>query len=388
MPSPESIPELTTTPRVPQPTQILGTEEREHAAKLSPGGIKRFAQEAAEKLVGKEYIERTDPDHFQYRVEGPPVPVKTGKEVVGLGDYEDPVDPYGLQAGVTMHHMGQIPAMPVQRKKDTPITKVPEQKSPRKQERIVPTDPEPIDAGSRAPSRGSTVHTLSGLRRRDEDDRRRRQEEERRRQEERDREAQRRRNLPHPPPFSLGTRVPSIPEEREQEEKKSDTGIRLTLADLKRKLRVTGPTRDMYPMPVASGPVIVQGGPGQAQKQAQPSQIIVKQTVKQVVGAEKKSRKKKVKAGERSSLKRIKNEYSTAKKKVKKDIIAAKKKYYAQENEKIKKLPTKERVAARKKLKAEIKKKQIELTKSMPSTGRMKYNDVAALIRKIKQLKW
>ena len=143
------------------------------------------------------------------------------------------------------------------------------------------------------------------------------------------------------------------------------------------------------PFRSSAGPVIVQSGVGEQKKQpTQPSQIIVKQTVKQIVGGETKKRKRKVKTAERSTLKRIKNEYTAAKKKVKKDITVAKNKYYAQENSKIKQMPAKLRVAARKKLKAEIKKKQTELTKSMPSTGRMQYNDIAALIRKIKSLKW
>jgi hypothetical protein len=189
-----------------------------------------------------------------------------------------------------------------------------------------------------------------------------------------------------------------VPELRREEEKDpgekdpGETGVRLpTLQDLIRKIRFTSPTRDLYPTPfgTSSGPVIVQSGMGaQKQQPAQPSQIIVKQTVKQVVGTEQRKRKKKVKSGEKATLKRIKNEYSVAKKQVKKDITAAKKKYYETENAKIKLLPSKKRASSRNALKAEIKKKQGELAKSMPSTGRMKYNDIAALIRKIRLLKW
>jgi len=167
------------------------------------------------------------------------------------------------------------------------------------------------------------------------------------------------------------------------------------MAELRRRLRMTTPQREIYPMPVGgqSGPVIVQGGPSGSSavrgKAEFPTKIVIKQNGKQIVGGvEKKIRKKKVKDSDKSSLRRIKNQYTELKQKAKKDIMTKKKKYYDSENKKIKELPTGERKAARKKLRAEIKKRQDSLLKQMPKSGRMKFNDVAALISKVKSIKW
>ena len=61
---------------------------------------------------------------------------------------------------------------------------------------------------------------------------------------------------------------------------------------------------------------------------------------------------------------------------------------YKSETARIKALPSKERVAARKELKARLKKAYDEKIKMLPSLGRRKYNDIVALINKLKKLKW
>ena len=161
-----------------------------------------------------------------------------------------------------------------------------------------------------------------------------------------------------------------------------------TLKDLRERLRVTGPIRDRYlPLPGASGPVVVQGGPSVGAAASGKPQIVVKQTVKQVVG-DTKRRKKAVKTSNRQVLKTKRKEYNTTKKAVKKALSVAKSAQYARENDKIKKMERGERKAARKKLREMLKARYASLLKQLPSSNKMSYGDIASLISKIKTVKW
>ena len=51
-------------------------------------------------------------------------------------------------------------------------------------------------------------------------------------------------------------------------------------------------------------------------------------------------------------------------------------------------MPTKQRVAARKKLRSELKAKMDALLKQLPSAGKRSHNELAALITKVRKLKW
>ena len=146
------------------------------------------------------------------------------------------------------------------------------------------------------------------------------------------------------------------------------------------------------PMPGQAGPVVVTGAPtgaaaGVGKKEEKP-RIVIKQTVKQIQGVEKKRRKKTVSASNRQALNSKKSEYLTLKKAVKKALTAGKQAQYTRENAKIKQMKRSLRVAARKKLRESLKAKHGQLVKQLPSTGRMSYKDVVSLINKIKRIKW
>ena len=145
------------------------------------------------------------------------------------------------------------------------------------------------------------------------------------------------------------------------------------------------------PTPAVSGPVIVQGGPsgsGAAQKKEGPTKIVIKQTVKQIQGADTKRRKKRVTKGNAQALKKKRKEYASVKKAVKKALLVGKKAQYAEDNAHIKTMKRGERVAARKKLKQALKSRMILLLKQLPGSGRLDFTDLAALISKIRRVKW
>ena len=97
---------------------------------------------------------------------------------------------------------------------------------------------------------------------------------------------------------------------------------------------------------------------------------------------------KRVKKAGKDVLKKRRREYNALKTKAKKQITTGKKAHYTRENARIKKLPTKQRVAARKRVKEQLKNKQRELLKKMPAAGRLKLADLVALISKVKTIKW
>ena len=76
------------------------------------------------------------------------------------------------------------------------------------------------------------------------------------------------------------------------------------------------------------------------------------------------------------------------KKQIRKALSAEKKASYTKANEKIKKLPAKERAAARKKIKSDLKAKLAGLLKQMPAAGKKKHDELEALLTKVRKLKW
>jgi len=141
---------------------------------------------------------------------------------------------------------------------------------------------------------------------------------------------------------------------------------------------------------VSSGaPVVVHSGAagGRPQAQQQPS-IVVKQTVKQIVGGEVTKRRKAVKHETKRTLTTRKKEYNSLKKSVKASLQRAKKENYKRGDAEIKSMPKGDRVAARKRLRADLKKKHSVLLKQLPATGRLTLADISALINKIKRIKW
>ena len=137
-----------------------------------------------------------------------------------------------------------------------------------------------------------------------------------------------------------------------------------------------------------SGPVVVTGtGGGAPAAKARPS-IIVKQTVKQIQAKDNAVRKKRVTRATKQSRKKKLMEYNALKAKMKKSIMAGKKAHYSLENTRIKKLPSKERVAERKKIKSELQKRKNDLLKQMPAGGRLSREDLISLISTVKKIKW
>ena len=115
--------------------------------------------------------------------------------------------------------------------------------------------------------------------------------------------------------------------------------------------------------------------------------IVIKQIVKQQVGT-RKARKKMVSKSNKQAIKQKKSEYTKLKKGLRKRLIQQKKAAYSAQAARIKALPAKERTAARKALRAQIKKTHDEKLKQLPALGKRKYNEIVALINKLKKLKW
>jgi transketolase len=138
--------------------------------------------------------------------------------------------------------------------------------------------------------------------------------------------------------------------------------------------------------PIAPQAVTVTGTGAAVPVKAKPG-IVIKQIVKQEVGT-RKARKKRVSKSNKQSLKHRKAEYSTLKKSLRKRLMAQKKSAYSAQAARIKALPAKERTAARKALKQQLKKAHDEKLKQLPALGKRKYNDIVALINKLKKLKW
>ena len=114
--------------------------------------------------------------------------------------------------------------------------------------------------------------------------------------------------------------------------------------------------------------------------------IIIKQQVKQVIN-QKKRRRRKATAGTKQTLKAVKKEYTTHKKSVKAKLMQGKKAELAKRLTEISGMPAKQRAAARKKLRAEIKSKYSKLVALLVPLGKKNYDQIKDLITKIKGLR-
>jgi hypothetical protein len=81
-------------------------------------------------------------------------------------------------------------------------------------------------------------------------------------------------------------------------------------------------------------------------------------------------------------------EYNTAKAAAKRLIAAQKKAFYQSENEKINKMPAKQRKVVRQKLRQQMKAKHTGLLKKLPAAGKLKFGEIVKLISRAKSLKW
>ena len=142
-----------------------------------------------------------------------------------------------------------------------------------------------------------------------------------------------------------------------------------------------------HPVPVISGGPVVISDKGEALPVKTKPGVVIKQIVRQEVGT-KKARKKKIKKAQKSSVKQARTEYNQLKKALRKRLAELKKSAYKGEAPRIKKLPSKERAAARKALRTRIKQEHDAKLKQLPTVGRKRYTDIIALINKLKKFKW
>ena len=172
-----------------------------------------------------------------------------------------------------------------------------------------------------------------------------------------------------------------------QEEKKYPSFLDLTTA-----LRTVTQDRPRiqvpHPVPIVAGgaPIVISEKGEAVPVKAKPG-VVIKQIVRQEVGA-KKARKKKIAKAQKSSVKEARTEYNQLKKALRKRLMETKKNAYKAEAPRIKKLPSKERAAARKALRARLKQEHAAKLKQLPTVGRKKYTDIISLIRKLKVIKW
>ena len=112
--------------------------------------------------------------------------------------------------------------------------------------------------------------------------------------------------------------------------------------------------------------------------------MVDKFVLNKVQGPDKPKRKKR-----KPGIGKSRKEYNAIKREVKSRLTAQKKTTFEKHNARIKKLPAKERAAARKKLRAELKARHSRLVKQMKTGKSLKTLDaIAAAIRVAKKLKW
>ena len=144
--------------------------------------------------------------------------------------------------------------------------------------------------------------------------------------------------------------------------------------------------RPQHRRPAQQVPITVPFVAGGQKPTLQP--VIQKVTVTQKIGEDKKRRRKKIKAIKTKSLTTKRKEYTALKKQIRKALTAGKNTSYTKRNETIKKMPTNKRTAARKGLKAELKRKLSSLLKQMPPVGKKGHDEIAILLSKVRKLKW
>jgi hypothetical protein len=119
----------------------------------------------------------------------------------------------------------------------------------------------------------------------------------------------------------------------------------------------------------------------------QAAKVVIKQIVKQTVGV-RRQRKRKATAGNQKIVKEKRKEYMMVKREVKKRLTAEKTAALKVALEGAKALPSKERTAAKNKIRAEHKQKFAVLLKNMPAVGKRSLSDIVSLLKKLKALKW
>jgi len=136
-------------------------------------------------------------------------------------------------------------------------------------------------------------------------------------------------------------------------------------------------------------PQVISGiAPGASKKTAaEKAGIVIKQNVKQVVN-ERKRRKKSSQTADKRSVVNRKKEYNALKKELKKRFTELKREKFKSGSAEIKKLPPKERKAARASLKKELTDKLRALISKMPSATKKSAGELEKLIGIIKRLKW
>lgn len=115
--------------------------------------------------------------------------------------------------------------------------------------------------------------------------------------------------------------------------------------------------------------------------------VVIKQIVRQEVGVKQK-RKKKIAKARKNSVKEARSEYNQLKKALRKRLSEIRKNAYKAEAPRIKGLPSKERAAARKQLRARLKQEHDAKLKQLPAVGRKRYTDIISLIKKLKKVSW
>jgi hypothetical protein len=131
---------------------------------------------------------------------------------------------------------------------------------------------------------------------------------------------------------------------------------------------------------------VVQGGPGRVGpgRVGVPSEkdkggISIKISTKAVINE---------KTRRRAGLQKAKKLYNTLKRKTIKAIKRGRSSHYKSENEKIKKLPVKQRKAARAILRKKLKNRESKLVEQLPSSSRMKAGDLVRVTKLARKLRW
>ena len=142
-----------------------------------------------------------------------------------------------------------------------------------------------------------------------------------------------------------------------------------------------------HPVPVIAGATPVPVGTTAGVLGKTKPGVVIKQIVRQEIGA-KKARRRKVARADKTTVKAKRKEYQSLKKRLRTRLVQQKRDGLAAEAATIQGLPAKQRAAARKKIKARLKKAYDARVKMLPTLGRRRLGDIIALINKLNKLKW
>ncbi len=137
----------------------------------------------------------------------------------------------------------------------------------------------------------------------------------------------------------------------------------------------------LVPFPVGSGQQLVQA----EKTKTEGANIIIKQIAKQEVGARKR-RKRRANAGNKTSMKNKRAEYSKLKKAVAKRLREENKALLTEEVKRVKALPAKERVAARKKARGNSKARLKAALAKLPAVSKKTFEQLEKFIASAKKL--